>query len=82
VGNLINIINPFILKLFIEWIEEDDPEAWKGLLYFGIFTLIGITKPFFHSHGMKAGHRSLIAINIIFFGLVFKKLENIKLKAI
>ncbi len=76
-ANLLNIGNPFLLKAFIDWIEEEDPEDLKGwLIWIGI-SLIAIVKAFFNQHGMRAGFKTMLGCMFVFYGLYFRKLENI-----
>ncbi len=68
-GNLLNIANPFLLKEFINWIEDDDPKTSTGYILFALFTIVALIKPFLHAHAMKAGHNTLISMYIVIFGL-------------
>ena len=81
VSNVINIGNPFLLKEFIDWIEDEQAESKRGIIIFILITTIALIKPFFSVHAMRSGIRTSVAINIVFYGLYFKKFEEIRLNA-
>ena len=82
IGNLLGVLYPFLLKALINWFLEPLGTTTTGMLLCSAIFLVTIIRVFVQQHAMVAGFRSTVLINIVFFGIYMRKLENISMKAL
>lgn len=80
-NNILTLTFPFFLKELINWFVANDPNDKSGYMWTGLLFGISFIKPFFNSHGMIAGRKCTVIINIAIFGLYFNKINKISVKA-
>ena len=81
ISNLLSIVYPFALKALINWFNDPEASITKGYLLCSAIFAVAIIKPFLQEHAARKGHDTVTIEMGIFFGMYFKKLENISIKA-
>ena len=78
-AELCTLVFPFAVKRLINWFDNDTADSKEAYLIVLIVFVLSIIKTCFNEHGYKVSNYMLNALEIIFYGLYFNKMEKISL---
>ena len=75
--NIIQVLTPVFIKLFLDWLQNPLAEDWKGFVYATVLTCVLITRAFLSQNAMQLLHSGAIVINNYIGCLIAEKISNL-----
>ena len=75
--NLVQILTPIFLKYFLDWLQLEVYDLWKGYVYAAVLSTVLIMRAFSSQHAMQNLHRGSVVINNYVGTLISEKISNL-----